>query len=56
MPGAAGTQTFTIPVVGSGAGWLQLVYRRPFEKETPPARSWSIFVAAADVAEADPAP
>jgi predicted secreted protein len=56
QPGAGGTQTFTIPVISSGAGWLQLVYRRPFETETPPVRTWSIFVAAADVAEPDPAP
>ena len=56
QPGAGGTQTFTIPVNAGGAGWLQLVYRRPFEKDVPPARTWSVFLAAADVAELDPAP
>ena len=56
QPGAGGAQTFTIPVIASGAGWLQLVYRRPFEKDAPPARTWSVFVAAADVPEPDPAP
>jgi inhibitor of cysteine peptidase len=54
QPGAAGTQSFTIPVIGSGAGWLQVVYRRPFEKDTLPARSWSVFVAAADIGEPEP--
>jgi inhibitor of cysteine peptidase len=54
QPGAGGTQTFTVQVIASGAGWLQLVYRRPFEKDTPPARTWGVFVAAADVAEPDP--
>ena len=56
QPGAGGTQSFTIRVIGSGAGWLQLIYRRPFEKDTPPSRTWSVFVAAADVGEPDAAP
>jgi inhibitor of cysteine peptidase len=48
-PGKGGFQTFEFPVVGTGQGWLQLVYRRPFEKDVAPAKSWSIFLAAAGV-------
>ena len=48
-PGASGTQTFEFRVSGGGAAWLQLVYRRPFDKDAPPARQWSVFVAAAAV-------
>ena len=46
-PGRGGFQTFEFPVVGAGQGWLQLVYRRPFEKDVAPAKAWSVFVAAA---------
>ena len=46
-PGKGGFQTFEFPVVGAGQGWLQLVYRRPWEKDVAPAKAWSIFVAAA---------
>jgi inhibitor of cysteine peptidase len=46
-PGAAGTQTFEFRVVGGGGVFLDLVYRRPFEKDAPPARRWGVFVAAA---------
>jgi inhibitor of cysteine peptidase len=46
-PGAGGFQTFDFRVSGGGAALLQLVYRRPFEKEAPPARTWSVLVAAA---------
>ncbi len=49
VPGAGGTQTFEFRVVGGGGAFLQLVYRRPFEKESPPARQWGVFVAAAGV-------
>lgn len=49
-PGKGGFQNFEFPVVGTGQGWLQLVYRRPFEKDVAPAKSWSIFLAAAGVA------
>ena len=49
-PGKGGFQTFEFPVVGAGQGWLQLVYRRPWEKDVAPAKSWSIFVAAAGLA------
>jgi len=47
--GAAGTQTFEFRVVGGGGVFLELVYRRPFEKEVAPARRWGVFVAAAAV-------
>ena len=46
-PGAAGTQSFAFRVVGGGGAFLELVYARPFEKDTPPARRWGIFIAAA---------
>ncbi len=46
-PGAAGTQTFGFRVVSGGGAFLQLVYGRPFDKDTPPARTWGVFVAAA---------
>jgi predicted secreted protein len=46
-PGAAGTQTFSFRVVGGGGVFLELVYARPSEKDTPPARRWGIFIAAA---------
>ncbi|HKD19219.1 MAG TPA: protease inhibitor I42 family protein [Thermoanaerobaculia bacterium] len=48
-PGAGGTQTFEFRVVGGGGAFLDLVYRRPFEKDAPPARRWSVFVASAAV-------
>jgi len=47
--GAAGTQTFEFRVVGGGGAFLELVYRRPFEKDAAPARRWGVFVAAAAV-------
>jgi len=46
-PGAAGTQTFEFRVVGGGGAFLDLVYRRPADKDAPPARRWGVFVAAA---------
>jgi len=46
-PGAAGTQAFSFRVVGGGGVFLELVYGRPSEKDTPPARRWGIFIAAA---------
>ncbi len=46
-PGATGTQTFGFRVVSGGGVFLQLVYRRPFEKDASPARTWGVFVAAA---------
>src|SRR5262249_57428281 len=46
-PGAGSFQTLDFRVAGSGAALLQLVYRRPSEKDAPPARTWSVFVATA---------
>jgi inhibitor of cysteine peptidase len=48
-PGAGGFQSFEFRVAGGGAALLQLVYRRPFEKDAPPARTWSVFVASAAI-------
>jgi inhibitor of cysteine peptidase len=49
LPGAPGTQTFEFRVIGGGGVFLDLVYRRPSEKDAPPARRWGVFVAAAAV-------
>jgi len=49
MPGAGGTQTFEFRVVGGGGAFLDFIYRRPSDKDTPPARRWGVFVAAASV-------
>jgi inhibitor of cysteine peptidase len=46
-PGAGGFQTLEFRVAGGGPAFLQLVYRRPSEKDAPPARTWSVFVAVA---------
>ena len=48
-PGAPGVQIFELRVLGGGTAWLQLVYRRPFEKDVPPARTWNVFVSSASV-------
>jgi inhibitor of cysteine peptidase len=53
-PGAAGTQTFGFRVVGGGPVFLELVYRRPFEKDTPPARQWGVFLCAASLSATAP--
>jgi inhibitor of cysteine peptidase len=47
--GAGGTQTFEFRVVSGGGAFLDLVYRKPSDKDTPPARRWGVFVAAASV-------
>lgn len=47
MPGAGGFQTFEFRVAGGGATSLELVYRKPSEKDAPPARRWAIFIGAA---------
>ncbi|HEY4231396.1 MAG TPA: protease inhibitor I42 family protein [Thermoanaerobaculia bacterium] len=48
-PGAGGFQTLEFRVAAGGAAFLQLVYRRPSEKDAPPARTWGVFVAAASL-------
>lgn len=52
IPGAGGYQVFEFRVVAGGASALSLVYRRPFEKDQPPARTWSIFLSCAAAAPA----
>ncbi len=46
-PGTGGYQIFEFRVAAAGASSLALVYRRPFEKDQPPTRTWGIFLAAA---------
>ena len=46
-PGAEGTQVLELSVTGPGVAWLELGYKRPFEKEAKPTKTWSVFVAAA---------
>ena len=54
MPGAAGTQTFVFRIVGGGPVFLELVYRRPSEKDTAPVRQWGVFLCAASVSATVP--
>lgn len=42
--GAGGHFTFRFTAVGAGQTPLQLVYRRPFEKGTPPVQTFEIRV------------
>jgi predicted secreted protein len=49
-PGTGGYQVFEFRVVAPGASSLALVYRRPSEKDQPPARTWGILLAAAGLA------
>lgn len=44
MVGGAATQSLTFVARAAGEGELKLVYRRPWEKNTPPARSFSVTV------------
>jgi inhibitor of cysteine peptidase len=47
MPGAEGAQILEFSVGGPGSAWLELGYKRPFEKDSKPTKTWSVFVAAA---------
>jgi inhibitor of cysteine peptidase len=44
--GASGTQTTTFKATSAGSGILKMIYSRPFEKDTPPAKTFSITVIA----------
>jgi inhibitor of cysteine peptidase len=44
LPGAGGTQTLRFQAVAPGRTELKLIYHRPFEKDTPPARTFAIQV------------
>jgi len=46
-PGAGGFQTIEFRVAGGGAAFLFFDDTAPSEKDSPPARTWSVFVAAA---------
>lgn len=50
VPGAEGAQILEFQVGGPGSAWLELGYKRPFEKDSKPAKTWSVFVAAAGLA------
>jgi inhibitor of cysteine peptidase len=47
QPGAEGAQVLEFAVGGPGSAWLELGYKRPFEKGSRPAKTWSVFVASA---------
>jgi inhibitor of cysteine peptidase len=42
--GSGGTQSFTFTGHKRGSGQLTLEYRRPWEKGTPAARTWTVTV------------
>jgi inhibitor of cysteine peptidase len=42
--GAGGSQVFRFQATGAGSADLQLAYRRPWEKDTPPARTYHLTV------------
>ncbi|HYL59879.1 MAG TPA: protease inhibitor I42 family protein [Candidatus Acidoferrales bacterium] len=44
MPGAMRHQTFHFSANAAGAGLLELRYLRPWEKDTPPAKSFTLNV------------
>jgi predicted secreted protein len=50
VPGAEGTQVLEFQVVGPGADWLELTYRRPFDPDSKAVKTWNLFVATAGLA------
>jgi inhibitor of cysteine peptidase len=47
-PGATGAQVFHFEAAAAGTAKLAMVYRRPWEKDIAPARTWSITVRVQD--------
>ncbi len=43
-PGAAGEHAWQIKAVRAGAWHLELLYRRPYESDTPQARSFALDI------------
>ena len=46
LVGAPGKQLIRFKVIAKGEGKLELVYHRPWEKDTPPERTFSVNVTA----------
>ncbi len=44
MPGSGGTQVLRFEAVAPGTTTLTLIYHRPFEKDVPPAKTYTIKV------------
>lgn len=44
MVGAGGTETFRFEPVSAGNTTLKLVYRRPWEKDVPPIKTYTVQV------------
>jgi inhibitor of cysteine peptidase len=44
VPGAAGTLTMRFEAVAAGKEWLRLVYHRPFEEGSQPAKTFELHV------------
>lgn len=44
LPGAGGQQVFRFTTAGTGKTTLQLKYSRPFEKKTPPVKTYSVEI------------
>jgi inhibitor of cysteine peptidase len=42
--GAGGTETFRFETVSTGSTTLKLVYRRPWEKDVPPIKTYTVQI------------
>jgi inhibitor of cysteine peptidase len=45
LVGAGGTETFRFETLGAGKTTLKLIYRRSWEKDAPPAKTFSVTIA-----------